>query len=71
MARLTVSEFGRRLRAKEISAVEAVEASLQQIESENARLNAFILEMADEARAATGSAPTGSTADRCTAYRCR
>lgn len=51
MARLTVSEFGRRLRAKEISAVDAVEASLQQIEADNARLNSFILVMADEARA--------------------
>ena len=47
---MTVEEFGRRLRAREISAVEMTEECLRRIDSDNRRLNAFILVMADEAR---------------------
>jgi aspartyl-tRNA(Asn)/glutamyl-tRNA(Gln) amidotransferase subunit A len=47
---MTIEEFGRRLRARELSALEVTEACLARIEAEQARLNAFILVMADEAR---------------------
>jgi aspartyl-tRNA(Asn)/glutamyl-tRNA(Gln) amidotransferase subunit A len=47
---MTVEEFGRLLRTRAISAVEMTEECLARIERENARLNAFILVMADEAR---------------------
>lgn len=46
----TIEEFGRRLRARQISAFELTEECLRNIASENERLNAFILVMADEAR---------------------
>ncbi|HEY7291422.1 MAG TPA: amidase [Vicinamibacterales bacterium] len=45
----SIDEFGRRLRAKEITCEQAVEASLKKID-ETRELNAFILVMADEAR---------------------
>src|SRR4029077_1286504 len=38
------------LRARQISAAEALEECLRRIDADNARLNAFILVMADEAR---------------------
>jgi aspartyl-tRNA(Asn)/glutamyl-tRNA(Gln) amidotransferase subunit A len=47
---LTIEEFGRTLRSGATSSIEATEACLQQIQKDNARLNAFILVMADEAR---------------------
>src|SRR4051812_48497726 len=47
---LTIEEFGRRLRAREITAAETTEACLRQIDARNPELNAFILVMAAEAR---------------------
>jgi len=47
---LTIEEFGRRLRAHEITAEQTTEECLQRIDVENPRLNAFILIMADQAR---------------------
>src|SRR6267143_1944849 len=47
---LTIEEFGRRLRAREMTSEEMTEQCLQRIEADNARLNAFILVMADQAR---------------------
>ncbi len=52
MAPLTIDDFGRRFRAREVSAAEITDDCLRQIARDNARLNAFILVMADEARAA-------------------
>jgi aspartyl-tRNA(Asn)/glutamyl-tRNA(Gln) amidotransferase subunit A len=48
---MTVDEAARRLRQGTTSAVELVEDCLRRIDAENVRLNAFILVMADEARA--------------------
>ena len=50
MTLLTIGEFGRKLRARETSALEATDECLARIQQDNARLNAFILVMADEAR---------------------
>jgi aspartyl-tRNA(Asn)/glutamyl-tRNA(Gln) amidotransferase subunit A len=47
---LTVEEFGRRLRAREVTAEQVAEACLRRIDEDNPRLNAFILVMADSAR---------------------
>ncbi len=47
---MTIEEFGRKLRAHEVSALETTDTCLARIEAGNARLNAFILVMADEAR---------------------
>ena len=47
---MTIGEFGRRLRAGELTAEEVTEACLRRIDEDNARLNAFILVMADAAR---------------------
>src|SRR5215472_664678 len=46
---MTIEEFGRRLRAREVTSVQATEACLQRIAADNPALNAFILVMADEA----------------------
>jgi aspartyl-tRNA(Asn)/glutamyl-tRNA(Gln) amidotransferase subunit A len=46
----TIEEFGRKLRAREISAVEITDECLKRIDADNGRLNAFILVMTDEAR---------------------
>src|SRR6187399_2185575 len=46
---MTIEEFGRRLRAREISAVEMTAECLRRIDAESARLNAFITVMRDEA----------------------
>jgi aspartyl-tRNA(Asn)/glutamyl-tRNA(Gln) amidotransferase subunit A len=46
---MTIEEFGRRLRAHQITAVQATEECLRRIDADNARLNAFTLVMADEA----------------------
>jgi aspartyl-tRNA(Asn)/glutamyl-tRNA(Gln) amidotransferase subunit A len=47
---VTIEEFGRRLRAREITSEEVTDACLRRIDADNPRLNAFILVMADEAR---------------------
>ena len=47
---LTIEEFGRRLRAREVTAEQVTEACLRRIDEDNPRLNAFILVMADTAR---------------------
>jgi aspartyl-tRNA(Asn)/glutamyl-tRNA(Gln) amidotransferase subunit A len=46
----TIEEFGRRLRARDLTAEQVTEACLRCIEEDNPRLNAFILVMADAAR---------------------
>lgn len=50
IATLTIEEFGHRLRARELTAEQVTDACLHRIEEDNARLNAFILVMADAAR---------------------
>ncbi len=47
---MTIEEFGRRLRARAVTSEQVTNECLQRIEADNARLNAFILVMADEAR---------------------
>jgi aspartyl-tRNA(Asn)/glutamyl-tRNA(Gln) amidotransferase subunit A len=47
---MTIEEFGRRLRARDISAQQVTEECLRRIDADNPRLNAFILVMADDAR---------------------
>jgi aspartyl-tRNA(Asn)/glutamyl-tRNA(Gln) amidotransferase subunit A len=47
---MTIEEFGRRLRARDVSSVAITEDCLRAIDARNPRLNAFILVMADEAR---------------------
>jgi len=46
---MTIEQFGRRLRARELTAVRVTEECLRKIEAENPRLNAFITVMGDEA----------------------
>jgi aspartyl-tRNA(Asn)/glutamyl-tRNA(Gln) amidotransferase subunit A len=46
---ITIEEFGRRLRAREVTSVRVTEECLQRIEADNRRLNAFIAVTADEA----------------------
>ncbi|MEQ1730227.1 MAG: amidase, partial [Vicinamibacterales bacterium] len=52
MALLSIDTAARRLRAGEVSSAELVADCLSRIDADNARLNAFILVMADEARSA-------------------
>ena len=47
---MTIEQFGRRLRARELTAVRVTEECLRRIDADNPRLNAFITVMADEAR---------------------
>ena len=47
---MTIEEFGRRLRAREITSEQVTDACLKAIDAEQPRLNAFILVMADQAR---------------------
>jgi aspartyl-tRNA(Asn)/glutamyl-tRNA(Gln) amidotransferase subunit A len=47
---LTIEEFGRRLRARELTAEALTDACLRRIDEQDRRLNAFILVMSDEAR---------------------
>ena len=47
---MTIVEFGRRLRARTITAEQITEQCLQRIEADNPRLNVFITVMQDEAR---------------------
>ena len=46
---MTIEQFGRRLRTRELTAVRVTEQCLRRIEADNPRLNAFILVMADDA----------------------
>jgi len=46
---MTIEEFGRRLRAREVTSVAVTEECLRRIEAENLKLNAFIKVTADEA----------------------
>jgi aspartyl-tRNA(Asn)/glutamyl-tRNA(Gln) amidotransferase subunit A len=46
---MTIEQFGRRLRAGDVTAVGVTEECLRRIEADNPRLNAFILVMGDEA----------------------
>jgi aspartyl-tRNA(Asn)/glutamyl-tRNA(Gln) amidotransferase subunit A len=46
---MTIEQFGRRLRARELTSVRATEECLRRIEADNPRLNAFIRVMAGEA----------------------
>ncbi len=46
---LTIDEFGRKLRAKQVSAAEIAQDCLRRIDADNPRLNAFILVMREEA----------------------
>jgi len=47
---MTIEEFGRRLRAGEVTSEQVTEECLQRIDADNARLNAFITIMGDEAQ---------------------
>ncbi len=47
---MTIEEFGRKLRAREVTALKLTEACLRRIDELRPRLNAFIRVMADEAR---------------------
>jgi aspartyl-tRNA(Asn)/glutamyl-tRNA(Gln) amidotransferase subunit A len=47
---ISIVEFGRRLRARELTTEQATEDCLRRIEADNPRLNAFITVTADEAR---------------------
>ena len=46
---MTIEQFGRRLRARELTAVRVTEECLRRIEADNPTLNAFIRVMGDEA----------------------
>jgi aspartyl-tRNA(Asn)/glutamyl-tRNA(Gln) amidotransferase subunit A len=46
----TIQEFGQRLRARDMTSADAVDACLRRIDADNPRLNAFIAVLADEAR---------------------
>src|SRR3954454_25096127 len=48
---MTIEHFGRRLRARELTAVRVTEECLRRIEADNSRLNAFIAVTADQALA--------------------
>src|SRR5581483_10963693 len=50
MTRLTIEEFGRRLRAGETTSAQTTEECLQRIEADNGRLNAFIQVLGEQAR---------------------
>ena len=47
---MTIAEFGRRWRAREVTAEQVTDECLQRIDADNPRLNAFITVTADEAR---------------------
>jgi aspartyl-tRNA(Asn)/glutamyl-tRNA(Gln) amidotransferase subunit A len=46
---ITIENFGRRLRAREVTSVQVTEECLRRIEADNPRFNAFTLVMADDA----------------------
>src|SRR5438067_9142138 len=47
---MTIEEFGKRLRAREITSAQVTAECLERIEAKNPALNAFILVMGEEAR---------------------
>ena len=61
---LTIEEFGRRLRARQVTSAQVTEECLQRIEADNGRLNAFIRVTADEARRQAEEADREITAGR-------
>jgi len=67
---MTIETLARQLRDRTITSVQATDECLSRIETGNARLNAFILVMADDARP-IGSWPRARIADRSTASRSR
>ena len=64
LSTLSVEEFGRRLRAREVTARQVTDACLARIDADNSRLNAFILVMADAARAQARAADEELAAGR-------
>jgi Asp-tRNA(Asn)/Glu-tRNA(Gln) amidotransferase A subunit family amidase len=73
---VTITEFGRKLRAGAITAEQATEECLRRIAEDNARLNAFIRARAAEARAQARDADRELAAGRdrgprSTAFRSR
>src|SRR4051812_31713561 len=60
----TIEDFGRKLRAGQISSLEATDECLRAIDRDNPRLNAFILVMAEDARRAAREADTDLAAGR-------
>jgi amidase len=50
LAQLTVADLAARIRRRELSPVEAVDAAIERIEAENERLNAFVYMGFDDAR---------------------
>jgi aspartyl-tRNA(Asn)/glutamyl-tRNA(Gln) amidotransferase subunit A len=61
---MTIEEFGRRWRAREITSEEITDECLRRIEQDNPRLNAFILVTADEARQQAREADAALAAGR-------
>lgn len=53
---LSLAQLGRKLKARELSSVDAVEACLERIEATEARLNAYVRVLAEDARAAAEQA---------------
>jgi len=53
---MTIEEFGRRWRARELTSTQVTNDCLRRIEADNPRLNAFIAVLADEARRQAGEA---------------
>jgi aspartyl-tRNA(Asn)/glutamyl-tRNA(Gln) amidotransferase subunit A len=47
---MTIEEFGRRLRARQITSAQVTDECLRRVDADNPRLNAFICVFADEAR---------------------
>ena len=61
---LTIEEFGRRLRAREVTSAQVTDECLKRIDADNGRLNAFIRVTADEARRQAEEADREITAGR-------
>jgi len=59
---LSATETARRIRAGELTAVDAVEASLARIDERNGELNAFVLRLDEKARAAAIAADQAAAA---------
>ena len=68
MLNLSATEMVRRVRAKEISPVELMQAHLERIEKLNGKLNVFVAlnpDALDEARALEGALARGATCPLC------
>ncbi|MGE0702801.1 MAG: amidase [Vicinamibacterales bacterium] len=63
-ADLSIETFGRLLRERTVTAIEATNACLERIERDNPKLNAFITVMADSARREAKAADEELAADR-------